>query len=415
MTTTPTSTMTTTDTAAIPASAADTATPASAADTSTPRGTVADGFESVRDEFAAVAAAEGGDLSAQLAAYRHGVQVVDLWVGPASFTGDCLLGAYSASKGAAHLVVALLVQDGVLDLDQKVSHYWPEFAVRGKQDITLRELLAHRAGLVGADSGFTIEELADDHIVAERLGAQRPYWRPRTAFGYHALVIAALSNEVVRRVTGRSIQEHFAERIRDAYSVDFHLGLPDDQEHRFLPAQPMLPTAERLATLAATATAPNSLPGIAFNRHRPQGPLVWELPNFEAVRSQGPTSFGGVASARGLARMYAAAIGSLDGAAPLLEPDTVAEFAQIQSIGHDVVLRDHKAFTVGFHATSEYYPPLGQGSFGHSGAGGQQAFADPRNDIAYGYTRRRTPFPAAAAPENARLINALYAAANNLR
>jgi len=385
------------------------------ATTITTSGTVAAGFGSVRDEFAAVAAEEGGDFSAQLAAYHHGTQVVDLWTGPSPFTGDSLLGAYSASKGAAHLVVALLVQDGVLDLEQKVSHYWPEFAVEGKQDVTLRELLAHRAGLLGADSGFTIEELADDHIVAERLGAQRPYWRPGTAFGYHALVIAALSGEVVRRVTGRSIQEHFAERVRDAYSVDFHLGLPEDQEYRFLAAQPMLATPERVAALAASATAANSLPGIAFNRHQPHGPAVWELPNFQAVRSKGTASFGGVASARGLARMYAAAIDPLDGAAPLLKPDTVATFAQIQSIGYDLVTREHKAFAVGFHATSEYYPSLGQGSFGHSGAGGQQAFADPRNDITYGYTRRRTPFPAASAPENACLIRALYTAANKLR
>ena len=380
-----------------------------------PEGSVAEGFEAVREVFAAVAAEEGGDFSAQVAAYRHGTRVVDLWTGP-QISGDSLFGAYSAAKGAAHLVVALLVQDGVLDLDQRVSHYWPEFAVQGKGEITLRELLAHRAGLVGADAGFTIEELADDRIVAERLGAQRPYWRPGTAFGYHALVIAALSGEVVRRATGRSLQEHFAERVRDARSVDFHLGLPDDQEYRFLAAQPMLATPERLAALAASATGPHSLPGIAFNRHQPGGPLVWELPNFPVVRSKGTASFGGVASARGLARMYAAAISSVeDGAAPLLNPETIATFTQIQSIGYDLVTRQHKAFAVGFHATSEYYPELGQGSFGHSGAGGQQAFADPRSGLTYGYTRRRTPFPAAAAPENDRLISALYAAANALR
>jgi CubicO group peptidase (beta-lactamase class C family) len=378
------------------------------------QGTVAEGFDAVRKELAAVATAEGGDFSAQLAVYRHGEQVVDLWVGP-EVAGDSLIGAYSASKGAAHLVVALLVQEGVLELDQKVSHYWPEFAVEGKQDITLRELLAHRAGLLGADSGFTLEELADDRIVAERLGAQRPLWRPGSAFGYHALVIAALSGEVVRRVTNRTVQQHFAEHVRDAYAVDFHLGLPQNQEHRFLSAQPMLVTPERMAELAARATGPNSLPGIAFNRHHPQNPEVWQLPNFPEVRTQGTASFGGVASARGLARMYAAAITPLDNAAPLLNPDTVATFGQIQSIGHDLVLRDHKAFAVGFHATSEYYPVLGQGSFGHSGAGGQQAFADPRNGITYGYTRRRTAFPAAAAPENDRLIRAIYAAANALQ
>lgn len=375
-------------------------------------GTVADGFEAVRDQFAAVVAGEPG-LGAQLAAYRHGELVVDLWTGP-ELDGDSLLGVYSASKGAAHLVVALLVQEGVLDLDLRVSHYWPEFAVEGKRDITLRELLAHQAGLVGADTGFTLDELADDHAVAERLGAQRPYWRPGTAHGYHALVIAALSGEVVRRATGQTIAGHFAERVRDPHRVDLYLGLPAAQEPRFLSAQPMLTTPERLAALAAAATGPNSLTGIAFNRNRPGSPEVWELPNFPVVRTGGPASYGGVASARGLARMYAAAISPLDGAAPLLKPDTAAAFAQPHAVGYDLVTRDHKAFGVGFHVTSEYYPVLGQGTFGHSGAGGQQAFADPRNGIAYAYSRRRFPFPAAAAPENDRLIRALYAASQAL-
>ncbi|WP_411139896.1 serine hydrolase domain-containing protein [Streptomyces sp. x-80] len=378
------------------------------------QGIVADGFASVRDEFAAVAAEEGGDFAAQLVAYRHGERVVDLWTGP-EITGDSLLGVFSATKGAAHLIVALLVQDGTLDLDQRVSHYWPEFAVAGKRDITLRELLSHRAGLVGSDTGFTLEELADDRIVAERLGGQRPYWRPGSTFGYHALVIGALSGEVVRRATGRTIQEHFAERVRVPYAVDVHLGLPEDQESRFLSTQPMLATPERLAALAARATGAHSLSGIAFNRNHPRNPELWELPNFRAVRSLGPASLGGVASARGLARMYAAAIGPLDGAAPLLKPDTAAAFAQIHSIGYDLVTREHKTFGVGFHATSEVYPVLGQGTFGHSGAGGQQAFADPRNGLAYGYSRRRFPFPGGPAPENDRLIRALHAAAGGLR
>src|ERR1700677_3775551 len=99
----------------------------------TVQGAVADGFESVRDEFTAVAAQEGADYAAQVAAYLHGERVVDLWTGP-GITGDSLLGVFSASKGATHLVVALLVQDGVLDLDQKVSRSWPEFAVEGNKD-----------------------------------------------------------------------------------------------------------------------------------------------------------------------------------------------------------------------------------------------------------------------------------------
>jgi len=363
------------------------------------QGTVRDGFEPVRDEFAAVA-----DGPAQLVAYWHGERVVDLWTG---LDADSLLGAYSATKGAAHLVVALLVQEGVLDLEQRVRHYWPEFGSEGKHDLTLRELLAHRSGVVGTDEGFSAAELADDRIVAERLARQRPYWRPGTQFGYHALVMGALSGEVVRRATGQTVQRLFTERITDQYTVDFHFGLPAELESRFLTAQP--------ATRQAEPPTANSLPGIAFDRHHPDGPEVWELPNLAAVRQLGTASFGGVASARGLAGMYAAAISSVDGATPLLKPETIAGLGQIQSIGHDVVLREHKAFTAGFHATGEYYPELGQGSFGHSGAGGQQAFADPRNGITYGYTRRQTPFPAAAASENAALISALYSALPGVR
>src|SRR5437763_17040090 len=111
----------------------------------TPQGTVAEGFERVRDEFAGVAAEEGGDYAAQLVAHVDGERVVDLWTGP-EITADSLTGVFSSTKGAAHLVVALLVQEGVLDLDQRVSFYWPEFGAAGKDRITLRELLAHRAG-----------------------------------------------------------------------------------------------------------------------------------------------------------------------------------------------------------------------------------------------------------------------------
>ncbi|MDA3627298.1 serine hydrolase [Saccharopolyspora sp. WRP15-2] len=376
----------------------------------TPQGTVAEGFESVREEFAAVAAAEGADYAAQLVAHVGGQRVVDLWVGP-DFTSSSLTGVFSSTKGAAHLVVALLVQDGVLELDQKVSHYWPEFGVAGKQDITLRELLAHRSGVIGADTGFSLEELADDRVIAARLAAQRPYWRPGTAFGYQALVIGALTGEVVRRATGRTLQEIFEARVRAPYDLDFYLGLPEEQEDRFRTTLPMLPTPEQQAQLEAGASGPDSLTGVAYNQNHPEAVELWELPNNRVVRAKGPASVGGVASARGLAGMYAAAISEVDGRAPLLKPDTAAEFAQVHSIGYDVVARAHKAFGLGFVALGDTYPVLGQGAFGHSGAAGSQAFADPRSGLAYGYNRRRFAFPGGAAPENARLIRAVHAAA----
>ncbi|WEO97636.1 serine hydrolase domain-containing protein [Streptomyces sp. FXJ1.172] len=375
----------------------------------TVHGTVAEGFEAVREEFSAFVAGERDDYEGQLCAYVHGRRVADLWAGGEA---DSLYGVFSSTKGAAHLVVALLVQDGTLELDRKVTYYWPEFGAEGKGSVTLRELLAHRAGLVGIDAGFSPEEMADDRAMAERLADQKPFWRPGTAFGYHALVIGALTGEVVRRATGRTLQEVFEERVRAPYGTDFHLGLPEAEEPRFRTVQPMLPTPEQQALIAAEPAGPHTLPAIAFNRHVPEPGTLDGYVNSRLVRAKGPASAGGVASARGLAKMYASAISEVGDRPPLLKPDTVAEVGQIHSVGYDLVARAHKSYGLGFQATADmWHPVLGAGTFGHSGAGGSQAFADPRSGLAYGYTRRRMVFPAGAAPENEGFVRAVHTAA----
>ncbi|GCB49746.1 serine hydrolase domain-containing protein [Streptomyces sp. NL15-2K] len=375
-------------------------------------GTVADGFEAVREEFAAFVAGERPDYEGQLCAYVHGRKVVDLWAGD-GVAADSLYGVFSSTKGAAHLVAALLVQDGTLELDRKVTYYWPEFGAEGKGALTLRDLISHRAGLIGIDAGFTPDELADDRAVAERLADQRPFWRPGTAFGYHALTLGALMGEVVRRATGHTLQEVYEERIRAPYGLDFFLGLPEALETRFRSVQPMAPTAEQQAVLDSVPQGPHTLASIAFNTHVPEPGELVDHANSRTVRAKGPASAGGVAAARGLAGMYAAAISEVDGRPPLLKPDTVAEVGQIHSIGYDLVARTHRSFGLGFQATADaWYPFLGAGTFGHSGAGGSQAFADPRGGLAYGYTRRRCAFPGGAAPENERLVRAVHSAAS---
>ncbi|WKX72396.1 serine hydrolase domain-containing protein [Streptomyces sp. XD-27] len=377
------------------------------------QGTVAAGFEGVREEFAAVLAEEaaaGTEPGAQLAAYVNGRQVVDLWGGD-GVSGDSLHGLYSSAKGAAHLVVALLVQDGVLDLDRTVAAYWPEFAAEGKDEVTLRDLLAHRSGVIGVDGGFSAAELADDRLLAERLAGQRPFWRPGTAYGYHAFVIGALTGEVVRRATGRSIQELYEERIRAPYGLDFHLGLPEALEPRYVDVLPMRPTPEQQAGLAASAPAPGSLTGIAFNLNATPPTDLVEFANTRAVRALGPTSSGGVGNARGLAAMYAAAISEVGGRAPLLRPDTIAEFAKVQTPGTDLVTGERDHFALGFEAQGVRYPFLGADAFGHSGAVGAQSFADPGSGVAYSYTRRRFAVGGGGgAPENHRLAAAVMEA-----
>ncbi|WSR03965.1 MFS transporter [Streptomyces sp. NBC_01210] len=320
-------------------------------------------------------------------------------------------GVYSVTKGAAHLVVALLVQDGVLELDREVAHYWPEFAAEGKDRLTLRELIGHRAGVIGVDGGFTIEELADDRVLAARLAGQRPYWEPGTAYGYHALVIGALTGEVVRRVTGRSIQELYEERVRAPYGLDLHLGLPEALEARYADVLPMQPTPEQLAELQAGAPDPESLMGIAFGLNATPPTDLVELANTRAVRALGQASAGGVGNARGVAGLFAAAISEVDGRVALLKSDTVAEFARLYAVGTDLVTGDQDTFGLGFQALGQRYSFLGAEAFGHSGAAGALGFADPGSGIAYGYVRRRYAFPGGAAAENDRLAASVVRAA----
>ncbi|MYU30996.1 serine hydrolase [Streptomyces sp. SID7810] len=380
-------------------------------------GTVAEGFEGVREEFAAHLAEERDDPGAQLVVYRHGRRVVDLWGGD-GIDGDSLTTLYSIAKGAAHLVVALLVQDGVLDLDRPVAAYWPEFAAEGKDRLTLRELLEHRSGVVGdAEQPFTVEELADDRIIAARLAGRKPLWEPGTAYGYHAFVIGALTGEVVRRVTGRTLQELYEERVRAPYGLDYHLGLPAAEESRWVEVQPLLPTPEEAALLKERAAAPDSIRGIAFNAHAPEPTDLVAFGNHPRVRALGPASSGGVGNARGVAGLYAAAISTVDGRPPLLTPQTAARFGELRTPGGpDLVTGSEDHFGLGFEYLPAIFPFLAPGTFGHSGATGSLGFADPANGIAYGYTRRRFAFPSGvgASVENGRLAQSVLRAVGAL-
>ncbi|UQX02756.1 serine hydrolase domain-containing protein [Streptomyces sp. RerS4] len=374
----------------------------------TVNGTVAAGWESVRAEFEAFAAAEPHSPEAQLAVRHHGRIVVDLWAGEDT-EGDTLTGVFSITKAAAHLVVALLVQDGVLDPERPVSSYWPEFTGYGKERLTVRQLVAHGSGLINTPDGLSYEEVADDAVIAERLAAAKPYWEPGTAYGYHAFVIGALTGEVVRRVTGRSVQELYEERVRAPYGLDLYMGLPVEQEGRWKPVLEMLPTDGQLAELAAGEPM-TELMKVAFNAHREPPMDMVAYANHPKTRALGPASAGGIGTARGVAALFAAAVGGVGGRAPLLKPDMVAEVARPHTPDVDVVTATPDHFGLGF----ERQPAVGPQAFGHQGASGGQGFADPVTGIAYGYTRRRFGFPGGMAPENDRLTAAVLKVARAL-
>jgi CubicO group peptidase (beta-lactamase class C family) len=375
-------------------------------------GTVADGYEQVRAEFAAVVAEEDGESGAQLAAFVRGRPVVDLWAGR-EVSGSTLTGLHSTSKGAAGLVAALLIQDRALDVDRPVAHYWPRFAAAGKERITVRDVLVHRSGIVGVDGGFTVDELADDQVIAERLVGQRPFFEPGSAHGYGGFVTYAIVGEVVRAVTGSTIQELFEQRIRAPYGLDVYLGLPEELDHRYLPIQPWRATPEMEAAFAANSPNPHGIAGISYNLNARgfTAADVMALPNHTKLRRLGQASAGGVGSARGLAQMYAAAVTGVGGRPPLLSLETIATVSAIHSSGPDLVRGAQAPYALGFEAKSLLHPFLGVHAFGHTGSAGSAGFADPHSGLTYGYTRRRAAFGFNAG-ENARLAAVVHRAAS---
>ncbi|MEW2120484.1 serine hydrolase domain-containing protein [Streptomyces sp. NPDC005474] len=359
-------------------------------------GEVAAGFEPVREAFAANFAGHG-DVGASVCVYRDGRPVVDLWGGIADpgtgrrWTRDTLQLVYSATKGATATAAHLLAQRGVLDLDAPVAEYWPEFAANGKANIPVRWLLSHQAGLVALDQPVPlVEALAWQPMVAA-LSAQRAQWTPGTAHGYHGRTWGWLVGEVIRRVSGRTPGRFFADEIAAPLGLDFFIGLPADERDRvsrMIYKQPdvdftTLPPEslpEELRALVAAWRDPNSFTNRAFQVTDP-AEIDFNSPEVQAAEL--PAS-NGIGTARGLARMYSALIGKVDGVR-LLTPETLASATEEQANGPDQVMVVPSRFSSGYMLPTETDPMTGPSAFGHTGRGGSLAFADPEYGIAFGY------------------------------
>jgi len=361
-------------------------------------GTVSPGFEAVRNQLDAYLLADPA-YSAQLAVYWNGTLVVDLVGGP-DLAEDSVTGVFSVSKGISALVIATLVRDGQLDLDERVATYWPEFAAAGKAAITVRQLLSHQAGLVGLAGGVSFEELRDSKLAAARLAEAFPDWYPGSSFGYHGLTIGVFMEELARRITGRTLQDIYETEIRAPHDIDFYLGLPAEAEQRFREVLPMAPTSAQQAEIDRRASEPDGITALAFNSPV-RGPSVVESPtspNLREVRAAGLAAVGGIGSARGLAKAYATAIGAA-GAQALLDPGTIAQVSQQQVCGVDRVLNKIMCFGIVFMKPHQEVEFGSYRAFGHDGAGGGLAFADPVNRMGFGYIPNPIQFPGAADPK----------------
>lgn len=323
-----------------------------------------------------------GDASftAQLAAYSHGRPVLDLWTG-AGLGEQSLVCVFSVSKGLAGICMGILIERGLIDPSAPVAELWPEFAQAGKENITIETLLSHRAGLVDTEAGIAWEDFLDDERAARELAAQRPYWKPDTAWGYHSVTMGVFMSELCRRATGRSLQEFYEHEVRAPRGIDFYLGLPDALEPRvspvIIPSYPLsAPAAPQLIDLMS---------GIVID------PGFDAVANSRASHAAGLPAASGMASARGIARLYAA-VGSDLGGGRLLSDETIAIVGQVRSHGDDVLTGFPGRFGLVFQKPSFERPFASYRAIGHDGAAGALGFYDPHDGLAFGYTTN-TPAP----------------------
>ncbi|MEU1127396.1 serine hydrolase domain-containing protein [Streptomyces sp. NPDC005899] len=383
------------------------------------RGTVTPGFEAVRDAFVRNFE-ERGERGAAVAVYRHGVKVVDLWAGTRDVDGsepwavDTVQVVRSAGKGVAAAVLLLLYQRGQVDLDAPVGTYWPEFKANGKDRVLVRHLLAHRAGLAALDRTLTPEEAADGITGPKAVAAQQPQWEAGTDHGYHAQTFSWLIGELVRRVTGRTIGRWVAEEIARPLGLDFWFGLPADEAHRTGRIGPVPAPAAEGATGALRVRPkrsvvdayrdPASLTRRAFGAIDP-----FPDENDPAYRAAELPASNGVATARGLARCYAAMIGEVDGHR-LFAPATLTLARTEESAGPDRVLVVGTRFGLGYMLHGPAAPFLGPGSFGHPGRGGSLGFADPESGVSFGYVTNGLQKGVTADPRAQALVRAVRSA-----
>ncbi|UIX28806.1 serine hydrolase domain-containing protein [Streptomyces sp. GQFP] len=234
-------------------------------ETSGTSGTCTDQFAPVR--AALEASLDDKDVGASVAVYLDGEPVVDLWGGhldearTVPWERDTLTNTWSTTKTMTALSALVLADRGELDLDAPVARYWPEFAANGKDDVRVRYLLGHTAGLPTWDEPMTLDDLYDWPTATSRLAAQAPAWKPGVEGGYHAVTYGHLVGEVIRRVTGRTPGVFFAEEIAGPLGADFHIGLPAEHDHR---VAPVIAPPERV--LDPNAALPRDRPG---NPHLP--------------------------------------------------------------------------------------------------------------------------------------------------
>ena len=345
-------------------------------------GFVHDGYEKVRDAFAANLDS-GADIGASVCVTKDGETVVDLWGGHADaaktkpWVKDTIINVYSTTKTMTALTALLLADRGLIDFKAPVARYWPEFAANGKADVTVAHLMSHSAGLSGWKETITKEDLYDWEKATSLLAAQAPFWEPGTAPGYHAMTQGYLVGEVVRRVTGKSIGTVFREEIAKPLNADFWIGLPASEDHRVAELVPPPPgeavgQAGELNPLVANMA---NNPGIDVAETKTRAWRGAEIP-----------AAGGTGNARSVAEIHTIlANGGVARGRRFMSEAGVRKALELQIEGADKVMGIPARFGMGFGLAGGAVPLPNPNTIYWGGYGGSIVLIDldARTTIAY--------------------------------
>lgn len=309
------------------------------------QGSCSERFEPLRAALAEKLAS-GEELGASIVVNIDGQTVVDLWGGfrdearAMPWTRDTITNVWSTTKTVTNLAALMLVDRGALDVYAPVARYWPEFAASGKQDIEVRHLLSHTAGVSGWEQPFSTEDMYDWEKSTSQLAAQAPWWEPGTASGYHALNQGHLVGEVIRRITGKSLKQFVAEEIAGPLGADFQIGAAERDWDRIANVVPPPPLPFDMDSIDPLSPAFKTMTGPVPDASAANTP-GWRHADMGACNGHG--------NARSVARILSALAlgGEVDGLR-LVSPETIDVIFDEQSRGMDLVLGVPLRFGIGY-------------------------------------------------------------------
>jgi len=371
-------------------------------------------FANVKEAFAENLT-KRNEYGAAVAVTVGGRMVVDLWGGYADkartrpWSHDTLANVFSTTKGLTAICAHRLAAEGTLDFDAPVARYWPEFAQNGKEHITVRQLLNHRAGLPGVRERLKAESYYDWNYMTGLLAAEQPFWVPGTSHGYHAITFGWLVGEVIRRITGKSVGSYFRDELARPLGLDCHIGLSEADDHRCAEIRQASPPAPGEFNLFEYATRNrDSLTAKVFLN--PSNGLRSEVINSRGWRAAEIPAANGHTTARALASLYGALAcgGEIEGIR-IMTPEQIANCYHQESYGTDEVLMITTRFSTGFMLTqpNDKWGPNPH-TFGHPGAGGSLGFADPVANVGFGYTMNKMGSGILIDPRARVLFDAVY-------